>query len=115
MLFSISTVRVDEAAKAKVGSELLLAGDFKRLVVAGERVLLVDSEESLISFDTQFAKVNWRKKVSKQVNLSINDLKVRASEILVASNNGVYILDLQGNVVRHWYRRAEQYDNGERQ
>ncbi|WP_419149320.1 sensor histidine kinase [Pseudoalteromonas 'SMAR'] len=96
--------------KQKVGSELLLTGDFKRLVVAGERVFLIDSEENLISFDTQFTKVNWRKKVSKRVNLSINDLKVRASEILVASNNGVYILDLQGNVVRHWYRRAEQYD-----
>lgn len=96
--------------KDKVGANVLLEGEFKTLSLSHGRIFVVDADDKIISFDTQFNKVQWQKSVSAKVNLSIHQIKVRANEILVASNTGVFILDLQGSIKRHWYRRAEQYD-----
>ncbi|MDW7550609.1 PAS domain-containing protein [Pseudoalteromonas sp. McH1-7] len=96
--------------KDKVGAKVILDGEFKTLSLSHGRIFAVDDEEQIIAFDTKFNKVLWKKVISDKVNFSIFQVKVRTNEILVASNNGVFVLDLQGNIKRHWYRRAEQND-----
>ncbi|WP_440053234.1 sensor histidine kinase [Pseudoalteromonas sp. T1lg65] len=97
--------------KDKVGAEVLLEGAFKEMAHSGQRIYLVDEEENLVGYDTQFGKIIWKKRISDKINFALYQVSVRANEILVSSNNGVFILDLQGEIKHHWYKRAEQ-DNG---
>lgn len=86
----------------------LLAGEFKKMTYQGQRAMLVSKSNRLISYDTLYQRVLWSRSFDTVQNITLHSLEINGNEILVASDHGVYLLDLQGKLLNHWYKRDKQ-------
>jgi signal transduction histidine kinase/ligand-binding sensor domain-containing protein len=86
----------------------LLAGEFKEMIYQGQRAMLITKSNQLISYDTLYQRVLWSRSFNTAQNITLHGLEINGNEILVASSHGVYLLDLQGKLINHWYKRDRQ-------
>ncbi|TMO53359.1 sensor histidine kinase [Pseudoalteromonas phenolica] len=90
--------------------KLLLEGEFKILKVREQRAILLTKSEELIVYDLLYDRVLWSKTYAEVSNITLNNLYVSTNEILLATNNGVYLFKFDGTLLNHWYKR--QQSNG---
>jgi len=88
-------------------SLLLFEGEFKMLKVRGQRVFLLTKSEELIVYDLLYSRVLWSKTFAEVSNITLNNLYLSTNEILLATNNGVYLFHFDGTLLNHWYKRQQ--------
>ncbi|WP_192507103.1 sensor histidine kinase [Pseudoalteromonas aurantia] len=88
----------------------LLSGEFKHMIYQGQRAMLISKSDRLISYDTLYQRVLWSRNFDAVQNITLHSLAITGNELLVASDNGVYLLDLQGKLLNHWYKRDRQHE-----
>jgi len=86
---------------------LLFEGEFKMLKVRGQRVFLLSKSEKLIVYDLLYSRVLWSKTFTDVTNITLNNLYLSTNEILLATNNGVYLFHFDGTLLNHWYKRQQ--------
>lgn len=91
--------------------EIILEGNFRRFEISASRIYLFNQHSTLIVLDTNSKKVVWQKEFDPDEGAVLNDLTVSADQITLATENGVYLLNLSGKVIRHW-KKTEQYQQG---
>ncbi|CCQ12172.1 hypothetical protein PALB_30730 [Pseudoalteromonas luteoviolacea B = ATCC 29581] len=82
--------------------ELLLAGQFKQFKITHSRIYLFTFDSGLIVYDLSLKREEWRKVFQPVESSVLNDITVSADKITLATGNGVYLLNFDGDVQRHW-------------
>ena len=87
--------------------KLLLEGEFKMLKVREQRAILITKSEELLVYDLLYDRILWSKTFAEVPNITLNNLNISNDEILLATNNGVYLFQFSGNLLNHWYKRQQ--------
>lgn len=85
---------------------LLLAGDYKSLMVSGERAFLISKDNQLTAYDTLFERALWQSAITSDAKLVLHSVFASAGELFVATSHGVYLLDMKGEIKKRWYKRG---------
>ncbi|BBN81884.1 hypothetical protein PA25_18690 [Pseudoalteromonas sp. A25] len=87
---------------------LLLGGEYEKMSFSAQRVVLISKMQQLVNYDTLYERVLWSRSFTSDSNITLHNVIVNADEVLVTSNNGLYLLDRQGHLINHWYKRSMQ-------
>ncbi|MBD1581330.1 sensor histidine kinase [Pseudoalteromonas sp. S16_S37] len=87
---------------------LLLGGEYEKMSFSVQRIVLISKMQQLVNYDTLYERVLWSRSFASDANITLHNVVVNADEVLVATNNGLYLLDRQGQLINHWYKRSMQ-------
>ncbi|NOU49446.1 PAS domain-containing protein [Pseudoalteromonas sp. JBTF-M23] len=87
---------------------LLLGGEYEKMSFSVQRIVLISKMQQLVNYDTLYERVLWSRNFTSDTNITLHNAVVNADEVLVATNNGLYLLDRQGQLINHWYKRSMQ-------
>ncbi|CAH9057997.1 Sensor histidine kinase RcsC [Pseudoalteromonas sp. CIP111854] len=87
---------------------LLLGGEYEKMSFSAQRIVLISKMQKLVNYDTLYERVLWSRSFTNDTNITLHNVIVNADEVLVATNNGLYLLDRQGQLLNHWYKRSMQ-------
>ncbi|WP_105168493.1 sensor histidine kinase [Pseudoalteromonas sp. T1lg23B] len=88
--------------------QLLLGGEYEKMSFSAQRIVLISKMQQLIYFDTLYERVLWSRSFTNDNSVTLHNVTVNGDEVLVASSNGLYLLDRQGQLINHWYKRPLQ-------